>query len=106
MQHQDAARVRKMKARIITRNDIEKMGLPVYGFVNWDAPLGETDIDNYIGYNAGICGWNYDVYLNTFADGSKYIVVSAHWDALPKEWKENGCNLFVHQIQKGLVLLK
>lgn len=93
-----------MKARIITRNDIEKMGLPVYGFGRYDAPLGETDNNNYIGYNCGICGWDYEVYLNTFKDGDKYILVTGRW--IPKEWAENGRSLFVHQIQKGLSLLK
>lgn len=94
-----------MNAREMTRNDIERMGLPVYGFGFYDVPEGETHINNWIGYNCGICGCNYGVYLNTFADGSKYIVVAGYRDSMPNEWKENGCNLFVHKIQRGLRLI-
>lgn len=97
--------VMKMTVREMTRKDIESMGLPVYGFGSYDVPLGETPIDNCIGYNCGECGCNYNIYLNTFADGSKYIVVAGYRDCMPKKWKDNGCDLFVHQIQRGLQLI-
>lgn len=94
-----------METREMTRNDIERMGLPVYGFGIYDVPEGETHTNNWIGYNWGKCGWNYGVYLNTFADESKYIVVVGYRDCMPKKWKDNGCDLFAHQIQRGLQLI-
>lgn len=80
-----------MKARKITRNVIEKMGVPVYGFpYGWPASE-EVRFDNFIGYNCGIHGWNYDVYLNTFANGEKYIIVTGY--RVPNKWLKNVSNL-------------
>ena len=45
----------------MTRNDLIKLNLPIYRI-----PLGSTKNlphDSVIGYNAGLYGWNYDIYL-------------------------------------------
>lgn len=94
-----------MFVKKITRNDIKKAGLPVYGFGDDEAPLEVTCADNYIGNNIGKNGWNYDVYLNTFSDGHKYIVVTGY--RVPKKWVENGCKLLSHiEFNRALLQLK
>ena len=90
-----------MLARKITRNDIEKMGLPVYGFGYDEAPLEETYPENYIGNNCGKNGHNYDVYLNAFDGGRKYVVLTGYH--VPKKWLKNGCDLSGHKELMALI---
>lgn len=79
--------------RKITKNQIENMGIAIYGFGYCQGPdaifRGEYE---YMGYNSGIYGWNYDCFIHWFADGTPYIIVEGH--RVPKKWIEKGKDFY------------
>lgn len=80
-----------MMKKTVTKNQIENMGVTVYGFRHWHGPdaifRGE-----YIGYNSGIYGWNYDCFIHRFVDGTPYIIVEGY--RVPKKWLEKGKDFY------------
>ena len=48
--------------RKITRNEINKENLVVLGYCQIQTVLNLFSADYKIGYNAGVYGWNYDLY--------------------------------------------
>ena len=48
--------------RKITRNNINKMNMVALGYCQAQAALDLFGTDYKIGYNAGVYGWNYDLY--------------------------------------------
>ena len=46
----------------ITRNNINKMNMVALGYCQAQAALDLFGTDYKIGYNAGVYGWNYDLY--------------------------------------------
>ena len=48
--------------RKITRNEINKTNMVAIGYCQAQAALNLFGADYKIGYNAGVYGWNYDLY--------------------------------------------
>ena len=46
----------------ITRNEINKENMVAIGYCQAQAALNHFGYDYKVGYNAGIYGWNYDLY--------------------------------------------
>lgn len=75
----------------ITKNQIENMGITVYGF---DFCQGPDPILRWvcIGYNPGISGLDYECYMGEFPDGTAYIIAEGY--RVPREWIEKGIDFY------------